>query len=211
MLPVLIPYKAETGHTELKYCIAGLRKFIHEDLHIITIGDHNPYSDQRIDYPNEDNALYRDRNMFQKLMHALPLVEDRFIYSADDNFLLKEFDAVPRYSDQWVDVGLYRNTEMNTRNFLGGSKNWDFHYPSLMEKHLFLKAFEKVPFDKPYGFCIKTIYYESSGAVGKTAVDCKLRKYPVKSDDWKSRDCVSTGWKNFEFIEPYLKELYEIK
>lgn len=210
MIPVLIPYKAEPNHTELKYTIAGLRKFVPYELHIITIGDRNPYSDLNIDYPSEDNALHRDRNMFQKLMFAMPGIEGDFIYSADDNFLLQEFDPVPRFSTEWANIGLYRNTEMNTRKLIGECKNWDFHYPSLMNKEKFLKAFEHVPFDRPYGFCIKTIYYESIKAIGVPAVDCKLREYPVYNDDWKKWGCVSTGWKNFECIESYLKELYAV-
>lgn len=210
MLSVLIPYKAEPNHTELKYTIAGLRKFVTQDLHIITIGHNNPYADLNIDFENEDNALRRDWNMFKKLMYVLPGIDGDFIYSADDNFLLKPFDPVPRFSEQWVNIGLYRNTEMNTRNLLAGCKNWDFHYPSLMNKEKFLKAFEHVPFDRPYGFCLKTIYYESIKVIGRPAVDCKLREYPVYSEDWKSWDCVSTGWKNFECIEDHLKLLYAI-
>jgi len=206
-LTILIPYLTDENfqHEELRYCIAGLRKFI-GDVRVVTIGDDNPYADHHIRYESGNNAIHRDRNMYMKLLVGLSQVEDEFIYSADDNFLLKPFDPIPRWT-QWVNSGLYANTENNTRDLLNSAVNFDVHYPSVMRKDLFIERFKNINWNKDYGYCIKSVYYHGIED-RKYMLDCKLRDYPVKSDEWKRWDCVSTGWKNFECIQPYLKELY---
>lgn len=210
MTPVLIPYCTDElfQHEELCYCIAGLRKFIPYEIYIITIGDKNPYADECILYPSDDNALNRDRNMYEKLCVGLGYVDDKFIYSADDNHLLSAFDEVPQWT-QWTNSGLYKNTEDNTRAMLNTAVNYDVHYPSVMSKARFIKRFNDINWKQPYGYCIKSIYYHGS-IDRRYSLDYKLRDYPVKTKDWQLWDCVSTGWKNFECVQPYLKKLYEL-
>jgi hypothetical protein len=204
---VVIPYQRDSQGGELIYALRAAEKFIGE-INLTIVGDYpNELKDFRyVPYPSESNSLYRDRNIFDKLRASG--VED-FIAMYDDEILLAPFNPVP-VTIPWFCVGLYRNVEERTKAVLGPEAlNYDRHYPMVFNLKK-LNTLGYLDWDRPYGYCIKSLYGNRHDIEHTAGIDCKVRIVPVK-EQWKKWDCVSTSPMAWQDIKTEVAEMFPIK
>src|SRR5690606_4266018 len=112
-----------------------------------------------------------ERNIYSKVKYACNIeeVSENFLFMNDDHFLLSDFSAheFPYHykgflSDTMLkNQGNYRKTMNHTRKHLlsAGKEQLDFdtHCPIIYNKEKFIKTFENINWNVPYGYGIKSM------------------------------------------------------
>lgn len=110
-----------------------------------------------IEAEDDERYVWRERNIYKKLLLAIhhPQVSENFIYAHDDHFLLRVHNMIPDYyANYFGGTGAYSLTVKNTNS----EKNFDVHVPKVINKTRFLQTVASLNWNKPYGYCIKTMY-----------------------------------------------------
>lgn len=210
-MKLVIPWLGSDS-TELRYCLRSMDMHMKGVTGLIIIGYAPPgwlkdYT--HIRYRDDINQKWSHRNVWEKLQ---TVQEEEFLWSADDVYLLKDFRAkrLPYYftgplTDQLTGrnpKNPYYATLSNTLDFIGlEAIAYNTHCPIVIDKDRLnatmikmetiegnLQVTGEVDWNKPYGYCIKTLY--AQGMKGMQIADCKLM---AKEQDLTGRPWFSTS------------------
>lgn len=170
------------NNTELRFALRSVEKHLTGYGDVFIVGDlpdwcrnveHIPCYDQG------DKTYDKERNIYTKIMAACndERVTDDFLFMNDDHFLLQDYEAgkFPYYCDGWLSEFLtvtdYKHTVANTIEIY---KDWhavyfDIHCPIVYNKKIFEYYLSDLDWSKRFGYCIKTIYCNST--IAFTAFD----------------------------------------
>lgn len=177
-MKVVIPY-IETNTDELRYCLRSIEKYI-EDPEVIIIGA-KPEWIKDVDYIfYKDNPTYclKERNIFEKII----IVKEDFFFFNDDHILLEPFDKnTYHYSGtlssrikEFKPSNDCRKTVENTLELYGDIKNYYRHCPMFLQRNL-LDPLTQLDWNKPWGYCLKSIYCHLNNIEGNEYNDLKIR------------------------------------
>jgi hypothetical protein len=116
-------------------------------------------------------------------------VSDDFAMFNDDHFLLKEFTESFHYRgllkesiNGYHQHQSYRNTLVNTHQWLGGGLDFDVHGPIVYNKDSFLRSCTRPNWLIPWGYGIKSLYCNLNCKAGGFYPDLKI-KVPMTERD----------------------------
>jgi hypothetical protein len=123
-----------------------------------------------------DKSYYPAINIHRKIRTACETkdISERFMYMADDHYILPTFDITRTYYHQEIeDVlrdhpdPLIRKVVMNTLQVLldrDTTMRWyDLHVPIVYEKEQYLRTMGQFDWMQPSGYAIKTLYRNMAG------------------------------------------------
>ena len=182
---------------ELKYCLRSIEKHLKNVGNIYLIGTNMPSWGTGLfqiicgDKTGKEN---KEWNIYNKIKVACAVndVSNDFLFMNDDHYLTQDFDAdyFPYYYDQTIGDGYvnrpstYQTTRRNTGDAIGaGAKYFDVHSPIRYNKRLFEKVM-RYDWDKPFGYCIKSLYGYVNNIEGHQQQDLKIPA--VVSEHWLS-------------------------
>lgn len=193
MNSVVIPLgKSKIGHLDLRFVFRSIEKNLKNYGDIWIVGDKPSWAKNVRVLPHSDdpNPQWKEFNILRKIQAAC-LVKDiteDFLFTNDDIVLFEEIDATsyPFYHkglwyDSWVNNrSNYRRTANHTRKWLLDrgfpELNFDTHTPIIYNKQKFLTSFNKVDWNTPWGYGIKSIYCAVNRVEPVFMEDCKLSK-----------------------------------
>lgn len=168
--------------TELRYCLRSITKHLTGYDDIFIVGEKPEWLKGVVHIPCPDygdKTYHKERNIFEKIMAACKdeRVTDYFLFMNDDHFLLQDFEAgiFPYYCHGWLNefmtVTDYKHTVWNTMEIY---KDWhavyfDIHCPIVYNKRRFEYYLHDLDWGKKFGYCIKTIYCNST--IGFKAIE----------------------------------------
>lgn len=178
-MKIVIPYR-DKGGPELKYCLRGIEKYV-VDPEVAVVGD-EPAGLRGIRwmaFNERSQPCFKAANIFDKIMWTQ---EREFLFFNDDHFLLHPFAPDTFHYSGTIKTALkscrssYRRTLQNTLDAFGDIKNFDTHCP-IFYKREGLEAVQalNLNWNKPGGFCIKSIYCHLAGIDGTEYPDLKIR------------------------------------
>jgi hypothetical protein len=194
---VIIPLnnRSTQKNKELRYCLRSIEQHLSGAGNVFIVGHCPDWLTNVIHIPLEEDARnrFRDRNIMLKMLEACKdsRVSDDFLMVHDDHFLLADYEAgaFPYYHMGLMNegVGLYGETKQNTKSLLCREmhdtiNNFDCHCPIVFNKHRFKTTVPHVGWDRPHGYCLKTLYCVMNGIEGEYMDDIKIRM-PLKLDD----------------------------
>jgi hypothetical protein len=231
MIDIVIPHNQSSRWecNELRYTLRSFEMHFELIGNVYIIGHKPSFLQNVIHIPFREKSMYPAINIYQKLKLACETkeVSGAFIYAADDHFLQWQYvyDAAYYHGDlenRLCDPGepIYNRTIRNTLEHLISSaepriKNFDAHTPMMMGKTNFLAAMSQVDWEKPWGYCIKSLYGNHSDLMGAPIEsDGKIRA--SKSYDYlrgfiKDKVCLSSGPDFNDDFKKLLNELYPNK
>lgn len=171
------------NNAELRFCLRAIEKFVDVD-EIYIIGDtpHFLQNAMSIDFKESKDNKYKDQNIFRKVYWAckhLPLKE--FMYMNDDHFLLQKFIEEYHYKETLKQTleskplgDPYRKVIRNTLEIYPAAKNFDTHCPITFDAKTFRTSMDYALWEKPYGYCMKTLYCEKNHITGMQYEDVKI-------------------------------------
>lgn len=181
-------FASHWNDTELRYCLRSVERYLKCYGDIFIIGKAPVWLQNVTVIPATDNdkIYYKERNIFNKIMLACQdeRVSEDFLFMNDDHFLLSEFEAgnFPYYWDGTIGEHVersdpYGNTARNTMEWLSMGDivpYFDIHAPILYCKNKLPFWVRGAPWEKKYGFCIKTVYALFAGSNPTQYPDLKL-------------------------------------
>lgn len=188
-MDIVIPFEHSINNDEeLRYALRSAEKWIPMVDRVIIAGPAPVWEHQNLivldlDNTSRNKAVFANKNQVVKLLRACDSGEvgNNFIILHDDNFLMKPFlhDTYYHCGDNWYGTGWYAETEKNTRLHFSMReqliKNFDVHAPHAVNRDEFIKAMREVNWNKPYGYCIKTLYGGYCNIEGDLCNDLKFR------------------------------------
>lgn len=189
-MDIVIPYLLTHRTEELRFCLRSIDRYASNVGKIYLVGTppHWLTGVETISCPDTPLQQFKERNIYRKIVKACEdsRISDNFCMMNDDHFLNAPTDiaSLPNYyrGDLYTAMdknhGTYRATVNNTIKYLRSkglpTKDFDCHAPIIYNKEAFIKAFESVDWEVPFGYCIKSMYANSLGIEGEKATDCKL-------------------------------------
>lgn len=193
-LSIVIPVRdtSKNNHKELVYALRSLQLNL-KGIGDVFIAGKNIVGLRGLKYiscKDEPQGKWKERNIYRKIMAAIahPEVTEDFIFTNDDIFLLKEFDAhnLPYYHKGTLEdtmsknIGDYRKSVNHTRKYLlsYGKPTLDFdtHFPIVYNKKDFCTfVCNNVNWEQPFGNIIKSLYCNMKGIEGEFGGDCKIQ------------------------------------
>ena len=185
---ILIPYINSTwAGTELKYALRSIEKHVQFD-RVFIIGDKPDWlcNVTHIPFKDNPNIESKERNIMQKILEACKTdISQKFLFSNDDIFILKDIpNDYPAYYSGLLPyhkgdkLGAYKTSTNNTINVLQENAlttmNFDIHRPCIYDKDFFPEVMSRYDWRKPYGYVIKSLYFNSIDAEIKQAGDLKI-------------------------------------
>lgn len=150
---------------------------------MVIIGDHTPFKVEHIKFPNAIETVHKEKNIFDKLS----LVGQDFFYFNDDHFLLEPFGkSVYHFTGTLEDQKRkYKDNEFkqiieNTIKLYGDIPNYFRHAPLFIEWDKF-KPIQDLNWNKPWGYCTKSIYCHINGIKGIEYPDLKFKTQEKES------------------------------
>jgi hypothetical protein len=182
-MDLVIPYQqSELADISLKYALRSAALFIQKFDQIVIVGDYpQGFEDiYLIEAKDDPQGRWRERNIYRKIATACmdDSISEDFIYFHDDHFLLDLYeDRLPYYyQDYFEGNDQYKHTVRNTYRAIKNVKNFDVHFPMIINKQRFLNTVCKLDWSIPYGYCIKSAYCAMNNIDGTFYRDLKLRK-----------------------------------
>lgn len=189
---IVIPLtKSEIGYKDLRYALRSIEKNVKNFKNIVIVGEEPKFlkNVDFIPFSDDPDKRWKERNILRKVQAAClsPLVTNNFLFMNDDHFILHEIDATkyPYYfggtwTISWMkNRGTYRATANHTRRWLENrgfpDNNFDIHCPIIYNKEKFMKSFNEIDFETPYGYGIKTLYCASNRIDGEYMRDMKMK------------------------------------
>jgi hypothetical protein len=179
---VVIPLSAisDNNFLELRFALRGIAMYV-PNPQITLIGalpkwcrgvEHIPATDS-------PETHWRERNIYRKILLA-PYEE--FLYTNDDHFLLRPWDnqafhngRIDKLLMSLTRGSIYRKTVLNTTMLYPRAMNFDVHCPVYLTRAMLAKI-ARVNWDKPYGYCMKSLIASACGIVGVQCDDLKIRQ-----------------------------------
>lgn len=180
---------------------------------------------------DEPTGKRKEKNIYRKIMAAIknPEVSETFIFANDDHILLKEFNAekLPYFHKGTLEqtmeknVGDYRKSLNHTRKYLLSKEkpilDFDTHFPILYNKKDFCTFVcnNKLNWEQPFGYVIKSLYTNMAGIKGEFGGDCKVQHKMTYSEivekvGEKAFFSTSDGCMNEDMIK-FLEEKFPTK
>lgn len=214
-MQIFIPL-ANTSHNnylELRYALRSFQKYLHQIDEVFIYGGHpswitnvNHYRFGDIDHPR-----YKEHNIYKKTRAAClnPDIKDDFLFCNDDHFLLSNYrgELFPYYYHQSLNDTLHRKGGMDPykytiiytmQHLLGKgvtTHDFDVHCPIMFNKEKFLKFVGGMNWERPFGYCIKSIYANQAGIAPVKYADLKFRQHLSQKEIFtqiKGREFFST-------------------
>lgn len=221
----------QSHNTQLRYSLRGVVKHLKNYGNIYVVGV-NPRLNNVIHIPYVDKVSeYRNaaHNIAEKLLAAaaFPGISQRFLYMADDYFLLQDIDAeqYPYYTNgslkelAQTQNSWYANLVMATSKALAaegkGQHNFNLHAPFIYDKDELPRVYNAFDWRKR-GLLIKSLYGNMLGLGGGNEMkDCKVahdRSEAFIRRRTADRIVFSTGNESrFPQIMQYVHSLYPQK
>lgn len=194
MHDLVIPFRHSiNADKELIYVLRSAERYIPTLGNIIIVGD-SPSSlllKNIINIPCKDFSTaskYKEKNIAIKLLKACnsKVVSDDFIYSNDDEFLLREYEYKYYHKGkEWDGKGIYAETETNTRMAIGEDNNFNnfnVHCPRIFSKHRLEQTILHLNWDIPYGYSLNTMYAYMNNIQGEFDPDLKIKAHYSTND-----------------------------
>lgn len=186
-MDILLPYINSTwAGTELKYALRSIEKHVQFD-RVFIIGDKPDWlcNVTHIPFKDNPNIESKERNIMQKILEVCKTdISQQFMFSNDDIFILKDIpNDYPAYYSGLLPyhkgtIGAYKKSVNNTVEVLTekglNCLNYDIHRPCLYDKDLFPEVMSRYDWRKPYGYVIKSLYFNSIGVKGVSSYDLKI-------------------------------------
>lgn len=172
---------------ELKYSLRSIEKHLKNYRDVYVIGNVPRFQYQNIKFIHIiEKSIYPAVNIFRKIETACMTdeISDEFLFFNDDHFLLSDFNAtrLPYFYKGYLVSQLsnptdYAETVRNTIAILGDSaKDFDIHTPIIYDKQKFRELMVSFDWNKPHGYCIKSLYCNALGIKGVYETDGKFTK-----------------------------------
>lgn len=201
MIDILLPLGGGSRHNnlELRYCLRSIEKHLSGVGNIWIIGEWPEWLQGLSYIPLKDssNNWNRAYNIYRKIITGINdgRLSDNFLFMNDDHFLLQGYKAAefPVYYRGLIDLIAYQlnipqlkqyTNTINALNLPAGVMDFDVHCPTVYNKRLFSKIFERLGSRWPeFGYCIKSFYHNHGVDVTRWQQidDLKFRE-PTMSD-----------------------------
>lgn len=190
-MDILIPlYKSKTDYLDLRYCLRSIEKYLKNYGNIYLIGEKPNWVKNVIHIPFKDNQKkeFKECNIYHKVLHFCfdTSSTSDFFFMNDDHILLKEISTAnyPYYSNGDLTERMgrnksnYRATLNHTRKYLRSlglpETHFDVHCPIVYNKELFIKSFDRINWEREWGYAIKSIYAGVNKKHPDPFTDCKI-------------------------------------
>ena len=184
-MDVIIPLlnSSRDNYLELRYAIRSFQRWLNPDRVIIVGG--KPSWFKGVHLQHEDYiAVFKERNIFDKLKLGAQHTTGDFYFCNDDHFLMAPYQGLHHKGYMYETKatkplsGSYWQTLNNTQAALVGKSTLDYdtHYPILMNKDVLnsIDADWKVQ----YGYGVKTLYAYHQKERGEKHPDHKYNHIP---------------------------------
>lgn len=176
-------------NNELRYALRSMQKHLQGYRNVYIVGEKPKWLTNVIHLPFDEISLavHREKNICMKVVEACMHagLSDELIFMNDDHFFLQDMEAaeLPYYFDGTVtdrklgvnDYNVYMKTIKNTEKLLGGNAlNFDVHTPVRFNQSLYLHIMNRVDWNRPYGYLMKSIYCNQAGVAGAPLPDLKI-------------------------------------
>ncbi len=204
---IVYPLTTQIDHTELKYSLRSIEKYLKPPFEVVIVGDILP------DWINNVTQIHlpdvkgrKQLSIRRKILAALEYAEE-ILFLNDDVFLLQPSNKFPYY---WH--GMLKNyTESGSKPLLKQLealgkpvKHFDGHYPLIYKQE-----FKELNFTDDC--IIKSAYCNFYDIEGTFVIDCKLqtaKKHEEIREFIKDKPCFSTGQYSLPSALPILQELF---
>jgi hypothetical protein len=197
-MTILIPLGTGSRwkNNELRYCLRGICKHLHNWTNIVLIGEKPDWlkPDQRLihlPFPEKPSSRQKEQNIHKKIINGIESghCSGDFLFMNDDHFILQDLNAkwfpchhkgpLSETLKQTKSVNGYARTIKNTLAYLVGKgiqapNNYDTHCPIIYNGEKYLQVMAGLSFPD-YGYCLKTMYCNLTGAKGFYYPDLKVR------------------------------------
>ncbi len=184
------------GDLELRYSLRSMIKHLLGIRRVIIVGDMPAGLRNIIHIPrNDPHDANPARNIYEKIRAACLYYDlsDRFIYCADDHYLLSDYyaDNFPYYykgdisdvTSRLPETHAYRAHLVNTFAALNKrdlpTKFFNLHCPVLYDKHMFLQVTNRYDWDLKKSYVSKSLYANSLKIEGVSIADEKKFHWPM--------------------------------
>lgn len=182
-MDLVIPYKkVDADDVSLRFAIRSAAVYLPTFSRLIIVGDKPTAIEPHrlISVTDRPEGRWKERNIFVKIATACmdDEVSEDFIFMNDDHFLLFEYKDIPYfYQTLFGGNTAYQHTVRNTWRVLGpGCKNFDVHYPMIINKQKFLSTVAKLDWTVPFGYGLKSCYCQMNNIIGIHYTDTKVRE-----------------------------------
>lgn len=192
MIDIVIPLGngSPWGNNELRYCLRSIVKHLACFRNIYIVGEKPPWIQNIIHIPFKEVSLaaVREKNICHKVKEACMQegLSNDFLFFNDDHFLLQDVQAdafsfyhmgnmSDRIKASHVD-NPYLKTVKNTIRLLGDQLNYDCHCPVLFNQSLYLDINNRINWELPYGYLMKSIYCNEAKVQGQYLPDLKINQ-----------------------------------
>lgn len=177
-------------NNELRYALRSFERHLSNVGEVFIVGELPDWITNVVHIPAKDNTeiAFKERNIYNKIVIACGCTDitDDFFFANDDHILLSDFDVnnFPTFhkEDLWEyakrnkENPEYYRTLANSITYLvqNGFRqdNYDTHVPIIYNKEKF-KKLEKLNWDEPQGYAIKSMYCNMNGINGVYNEDVK--------------------------------------
>lgn len=181
------------GDNELRFSLRSLEKYVTGVGRVFLVGARPKWITGVVHLPFSDRHICKERNIMLKVAYACghPDLSQTFLHVHDDHFALAHQDAANM--PYWFGGSLakmatlvnpgnhWRDAVLNTNKALTNSglptKNFDLHFPVLLEKSAFPEIMDRYDWkNTPRGFVVKSLYCNTLGITGAPTNDIKLNQ-----------------------------------
>lgn len=206
-MTVAIPLKHQLNHTELKYCLRSIDKFV-QNPEVIIVTDNLPDWINNVTQIKVKDVHERKQKTIKYKAFAALNYTDEVIWLHDDTYLLQPY--IPKF---YFHGDLSRNNESGARmakeqlTEMGKlTLNFDAHCPIVYDKR-FLQVVERFTSDT----VVKSIYGNYLGIpavqMSDPKIDRKLSPYEIKQLI-KGKPYFQSGEIGIKYCLPVLEELF---
>lgn len=207
-MTICYPLATQIDHTELKFSLRSIQKFLSPPFEVVIIGTQLPGWLTNVTVIEMGDIPGRPMLSVRKKILASLNYADEIFFMNDDIFLLRKYNTKVYYSSG----SLKGKAESGARPLceqlekLNKPLSYYGHYPAVYKKD-FVRVMEHFTDD-----CItKSAYLNYLEVESKEVPDCKILK-PMKPDvirEWiKYRPCFSTGIQSLPSALTILQELF---
>lgn len=210
-MKVVYPLLTQLDHTELKYSLRSLDKFMIGSFEVVIVGNQVPDWITNVTQIKVNDVSGRTQlSVRRKILAAVEYVKDDLFYMNDDFFLMKQTDPLtyPYYSTGTMnkigESGAAPLVKQLTE--IGKPIKYFGHYPCIIKQD-FKEVLQNFTAE-----CINKSAYCNFISAGTIEIpDCKLKektRIEVVRAFVKDKPCLSTGPASLKSALPLLEELF---
>lgn len=190
MTDIIIPLGRGSKHDniELRYALRSVHKYLAGYGRLILVGECPEWCrpDIHIEYEDSPGIRCKERNIYEKILVGCERSSAKFLYMNDDHFLLQPIliDKFPLHYKGHLKQSLqrthsgYKYSLNNTVAVLVKNGHmqlcYDTHAPCLMDRDKFTEIMPGYNWKLPYGYVVKSLYFNTLKIVGEQYPDSKL-------------------------------------